>query len=658
LAYRLAISLRVSALSFTEKNCMLKGTRTQVSFVLLILLFVAGASAAATFISTREHDRDHLATDVINYQRQLTGEIALLALANAPRDAIGQPVEVFESNMGALRIGGDAVVHDGETVQIGAETNAAVLAILDQVPDYWLAFRDDAIEMAMLPPDQSERAADAAKLQANTSPLVAVLGRLGDSYENHMERALNHLRLWQIIFLASTIPLFMYGFVMVRQRVLRLGDLGIDFRANQADQSLDPLSQEVYSDEVASLVESFERMRPVMSAAQQSLEDRVLRRTRQLMTAFEYSQQIVGQVDKHGILRQTLTNAQELVTARSIAICLIEADGSLLELAAVQGEVEANIARPHGFTAGQPYQIMAIKPGASLADLCSDCYFAEVCNDDNALPVALNADAKQIGSLCVVRDSEDPFEEDERQALQLLANSAAIAISNYRLADSSRFKERQEAISDERERLTAILHDNLAQTLGYLNLQADRAIQMATISQSDQVLDELTSLKSVTGDVYDSVRQMLSQLSGNGTGEQVSALASIQTFIDDFRQLSDLQVSLTVDEQAFAQLSPTAQQQGYYIVRESLTNVSRHAQATAVTVQVLGQPDGIQLVVQDNGQGFDPDQQLEGTHLGLTIMQARARRCGGTLVIDSRPNEGTLISAYLPKQEFETIYAN
>ncbi|HSG16034.1 MAG TPA: GAF domain-containing sensor histidine kinase [Anaerolineae bacterium] len=637
---------------------MLKSTRAKVSVILVSLLIVAIASAVATYFSTREHDRDHLATDVVNYQRQLAGDIALLTLANASRDEIEQPVEVFESNMGALRSGGDAVVHDGETVQIGAETDPAVHAILDQLPDYWLAFRDDAIEMAMLPPDRPERAADAAKLQANTSPLVTVLGRLGESYESHMERELNRLRLWQTIFLASTIPLFLYGMVMVRQRVLRLGDLGIDFRVNQADQSLDPLSQEVYSDEVAGLVESFERMRPVMDAAQQSLEDRVLRRRRRLMAAFEYSQQIVSQVDKNGILRQTLTNAQDLVSARSVALCLIESDGCLLELSAVRGEVEASIVTPEGISTSQPVQIRPIEPGAPMAELCADCYFAEACIDDNALPVPLQADAGQIGSLCVAREPEYPFEEDEVQALRLLANSAAIAISNYRLVDSSRFKERQEAISVERERLTAVLHDNLAQTLSYLYLQADRAIQMAASSQNDEVLDELTSMKSVTGEAYDNVREMLTNLGGDGTGEQGPALANIEVFLEDLRQRSGLDVSLISDEQAFARLTPTAQQQAYYIVRESLTNVLRHAQATAVTVQMQEQPDGLQLVIQDNGRGFDPDQPLEGTHLGLTIMEARARRCGGTLVVDSKPNEGTLISAFLPNKEFETIYAN
>jgi len=637
---------------------MLKSTRAQVSVVFLSLLMVAIASAAATYISTREHDRDHLATDVIYYQRQLTGEIALLLLANAPRDAIEQPVEVFESNMSALRIGGDAVVHDGETVQIGAETDPAVHAILDQVPDYWLTFRDDAIEMAMLPSDQPELAADAAKLQANASPLVAVLDQLGNSYDDHMERELNHLRIWQSIFLASTIPLFMYGIMMVRQRVLRLGDLGIDFRASQADRSFDPLSQEVYSDEVADLVESFERMRPVMNAAQQSLENRVLRRTRQLMTAFEYSQQIVSEVDKNEILRRTLTSAQSLVSARSVALCLIESDGSLLELSDVQGEVEATIAMPAGISTSQPIQTMPIKPGTSIVDLCSDCYFAEACIDDKTLPVPLGTNSRQVGSLCVAREPEYPFEEDEVQALQLLANSASIAISNYRLVDSSRFKEREEAISVERERLTAVLHDNLAQTLSYLNLKADRAILLATSSQSDEVLNELTSMKSVTGEAYDSVREMLNQLSGNRSGEQGPALVTIEVFIEDFRKRNGLDVSLTSDEQAFARLTPTTQQQAYYIVRESLTNVLRHAQATAVTVQVRGQRDGLQLIIQDNGRGFDPGQQLEGTHLGLIIMQARARRCGGTMVIDSRPGEGTFISAFLPNEEAETIYAN
>jgi two-component system nitrate/nitrite sensor histidine kinase NarX len=165
-------------------------------------------------------------------------------------------------------------------------------------------------------------------------------------------------------------------------------------------------------------------------------------------------------------------------------------------------------------------------------------------------------------------------------------------------------------------------------------------------------------MKSVTGEAYDSVREMLTNLNRNGTGGQTPTLASIEAFTEDFRAQSGLDVSLISNKRAFARLTPTAQQQAYYIVRESLTNVRRHAQATTVTVQMRKQPDGLQLTIQDNGRGFDPAQKMEGTHLGLTIMKARANRCGGTLVVESKPNMGTLISAYLPDKEFETIYVN
>ncbi len=637
---------------------MLTGTRTQVSVVLLILLFVAGASAGATFINTRNHEKDHLATDIINHQLHLTGEIALLVLSNSTESLVSQPIDQFENNMSALRSGGAAVLANGDIVDIVVQTDPAVIEKLNEVPALWLAFRDDALEVLELSPDHSERAAAIARLQANMAPLIAVLDRLVDSHDAHMESDLSRLRSWQTILLLSAVALLMYVVILVRRRVIRVGDIMFEFGVNQPDQRFDSLDQEVYSDEVASLVASFERMRPVISAAQQSLESEVLRRTRQLMTAFEYSQEIVSHVDKNSILRQTLASTQNLVSAQSIALCLIEADGSLLELSAVRGEIEANIAQPLSNSVGQPIQIIPIEPSASLADLCSECYFAEVCRDDIALAVPLQADARQIGSLCVVRDPEYPLDEDERQALQLIANSAAIAISNYRLADTSRFKDRQEAIIAERERLTAVLHDNLAQTLGYLNLKADRVLQMASDSQSELVLDELTSIKSATGSAYDSVREMLASLSRGSEARDIAASDNITTFVIDYRQVTGLDVSLEVEDKALTRLSPIAQQQAYYIIRESLTNIARHAEASAVTIQVFGHEDGIQVVVQDNGRGFDQRKQQEGTHLGLTIMQARARRCGGTLVIDSRLREGTLISAFLPNEEAETIYAN
>jgi len=637
---------------------MLNGTRAQMSAIIVALLLVAVASAAATFIGTKDHDEDHLALDIIKHQRELTKEISLLALTRSQESDLEPAINAFQQNMDALRSGGDVILADGGIVTIDTETDPAIQQALEQLPGSWITFRDSTIEIGKLSSDDTGWAEAAVSLQESSLSLLGAIGRLDVSYANHMEHDLTNLRLWQTILLISAISLLTWGIIAVRRRVLRLSDLVTAFEQAQDGQDINPLPQEVYADEVADLVELFDLIRPGMTIAQQSLEKRVLRRTRELMTAFEYSQEIVSELDKHEILRQTLTKAESLVSAHSTALCLIEPDGSLLELSAIHGRIEAKIAIAHTKAAHQPYQIMPIIPGTSLAEACNDCLFAKACVGENVLTVPLKISENQVGSLCVVREPERPFDANEHQSLQLLANSAAIAISNSRLADNNRFQARQDAIKAEREHLAAALHDNLAQTLSYLNLKADRAIQMVVASDSNQALDELSGMKSATSDAYDKVREVLDNLSNSPKDRDSTTVAAISDFIADYQEMTGLDVNFSLDEQALARLSPTVQQQIIHITRESLTNVSRHAQATAVTVRLQGRADGAELLIEDNGRGFDPQQQPEGTHLGLTIMQARARRSGGALVINSEPNRGTIISAYLPHQEIVAIRAN
>jgi signal transduction histidine kinase len=82
----------------------------------------------------------------------------------------------------------------------------------------------------------------------------------------------------------------------------------------------------------------------------------------------------------------------------------------------------------------------------------------------------------------------------------------------------------------------------------------------------------------------------------------------------------------------------------YRIAQEALRNIAKYAEAEEVHLSLLQDEDGVQLVVKDNGLGFEPDKVPPGHH-GLSIMQERVDRIRGDLVIDSQPNQGTQIQA-------------
>ena len=85
-----------------------------------------------------------------------------------------------------------------------------------------------------------------------------------------------------------------------------------------------------------------------------------------------------------------------------------------------------------------------------------------------------------------------------------------------------------------------------------------------------------------------------------------------------------------------------------HIIRESLTNIRRHAQAQHVVVRVERVNDQARFTIEDDGCGFDPQAIVSDAHLGLTIMRARAERSGGTLKVESAKGVGTKVMAMFP----------
>ena len=247
----------------------------------------------------------------------------------------------------------------------------------------------------------------------------------------------------------------------------------------------------------------------------------------------------------------------------------------------------------------------------------------------------------------ILRGSRAPFAEEEERAFSLLTNSAAIAIANAHLLESERRHAEQTAATAERERLAAELHDNLAQTLSFLNLKTDHVAKMLRDAQPAAAAAELKGIESAIDEAYAQVRAAITGLAQpSGISEDLAQ--QLASYVAEYRQTTGLQVELTLADTSLAGLSPLAQKQALYIVREALANVRRHAGAQAVRVQVTREDGSVKVAINDDGKGFDP-QRVEGEgHLGLTIMRTRAERCGGQLSVESAPGQGTTVVARLP----------
>ncbi len=202
---------------------------------------------------------------------------------------------------------------------------------------------------------------------------------------------------------------------------------------------------------------------------------------------------------------------------------------------------------------------------------------------------------------------------------------------------------KQQLIQNERNIIANELHDSLAQTLASVRFQVrvlDEALQptseFSTINSLEQVehgLDE----------AYTDLRELIAHC--RIPVEKQGLIPSIKRVVEKFREDTNIHILLQC-ECDNTDIPANMEMNVYRIVQESLTNIRKHADAHIVRVLLQCDDEGNYLVlIENDGQGFNKEeiQSDAGTHLGLTIMQERARHLGGSLKINSDPDEGTRV---------------
>ena len=220
----------------------------------------------------------------------------------------------------------------------------------------------------------------------------------------------------------------------------------------------------------------------------------------------------------------------------------------------------------------------------------------------------------------------------------------------YRINLNIRRRIEREAIIEERRRIARELHDGVAQSLGYLNMKTKLVSDSVSAQQTVQALTELGDVRKVVQDTYEDIREAIDQLSTEI--RNLPIIPALANFIREFGSNNGIKVQFDVPR-AFPQLSPVAELQLLRITQEALTNVRRHAQATEVEVKLEHTPQAVEMIVRDNGQGFnltDLEESPPGYH-GLNIIRERAEGLGGSLNISSAPGEGTAVMVSLPTEK-------
>jgi signal transduction histidine kinase len=134
--------------------------------------------------------------------------------------------------------------------------------------------------------------------------------------------------------------------------------------------------------------------------------------------------------------------------------------------------------------------------------------------------------------------------------------------------------------------------------------------------------------------------------------DELGTGAAVETLVERMRARSDLEIGCTVDlayerGDEPTRHTPRLESTVYRIVQEALNNATKHSGASNVTVAISESPETVEVVVEDDGKGFDPE--TAGTdRFGLHIMRERIELLDGTLQLDSTPGSGTRVHARLP----------
>ena len=231
------------------------------------------------------------------------------------------------------------------------------------------------------------------------------------------------------------------------------------------------------------------------------------------------------------------------------------------------------------------------------------------------------------------------------ELLELLCSQFGVVVSNTRLGEESR----QLAVLQERNLIAQGLHDSIAQTLAFLNLQVQMLESALQTGSSDLAGENLQFIKSGVQECYEDVRELLLNFRTKIARRDFAEAAD--ELVERFHRQTGIATNIDWIGDQGPPLSSDQQLQCIFILQESLSNIRKHAQADQVNIEIDNGRDFV-MTITDNGRGFDAEhlERLPGNHVGLNIMHERAGRIRAELKLTSQPGQ-TRIRLFLPEQE-------
>ena len=209
------------------------------------------------------------------------------------------------------------------------------------------------------------------------------------------------------------------------------------------------------------------------------------------------------------------------------------------------------------------------------------------------------------------------------------------------------------AQEEERKRIARELHDEAGQSLTSLIIGLKLLSQQDELEQARGMAEDLRKVAYLT---LEDVHRLAVELRPTVL-DDMGLVAALERYVTEYRRQQDsVVVDLEVHNQVMERLPSEVETNLYRIVQEALTNVAKYAKARNVSIVLEIRPKSVNLIIEDDGVGFDVEQVISESNqgrqnLGLAGMQERSALLGGTFEIESEPGRGTTLYVRLPLEK-------
>jgi signal transduction histidine kinase len=251
------------------------------------------------------------------------------------------------------------------------------------------------------------------------------------------------------------------------------------------------------------------------------------------------------------------------------------------------------------------------------------------------LAIPIRTEGEVIGVMTFFSRQPRQPDRDLLRILDTVGSQIGLFVERKRIELIEREQARKLAILEDRQRLARDLHDSVTQSLFSATVIAEM-LPIVWNRDPEQIKPNLEQLHHLTSGALSEMRDLLVELRPaaplNGDLSEL-----LQNLANTFKK-GKTQVKLNVC--LSAALSADEQITLYRITQEALNNITKHADATLVSITLIADHQRLELCIEDNGRGFEPAH-IPDAHFGVAIMRERAETIGAHYHVESSPGKGT-----------------